>query len=846
MPPPAFAWQIVTVLAFTLPNAFAPVSADLPWHDHRFMQMLSDTNLDNLGRIHAIQQRDQATNSDTKAHWQQILAKMARTQMWFANHQDRAEILQHNLKDSLAIQNIQDPLLRFRLSIETGRMIQAESKAALVTAEATNLYGKQPSLKPVVSKKRLQQLSTEIKRLEAIQQQIGRRNSIFSGRQKTRVQTELRLLIASLKCQQFHWQAINGTTKFTQPLNNLNAELEALARSARTIESKTHLRILLADLAARYSSKPDYTLRMTPLLSEGIEIDSSALGEIQIRYQLKYREVQTAERYLASLPTVTHLEKQRQMWLAAEVCVGQVEQAARLNDSAMISSAQICLNKLQIALAESKTGAYADAARQCLQKSQRILELGPELATLLEQVDASRRSSDNEKALQQIGVALKRLPARQAHAARPALLLIATQLNIDQQLWEDAIVSGSTAAHEFQQHGLPEKAAAADLLKCFAMAQTIRKNPSQRPEYLTALQTHSQIYPQSSTSAVTVQWLLQLTMATQPDIAIHAASERIKQTEDAAERSRLLTTVRQIFWQLLTSKDTKFETRLSIWQNQLRQSAPTEIDLRSADGNLGAIAIQLGLSPVSTKQISAWHQQFVKQTVRQPSIQKELQYQLLNFILNAKLSVATRTSQQQQQKLLEQPTAKQQQAFFYLSRVLNVSRRQNKILPGDILIARTLDQLAINLLQSSQQPASEALSFLPTISATASMTGDQQATQQIMATLSTNQISTKDLQLLVPSLIQLSIQSEKQQTTITPEFRRALIQFWRRLIEEQPAGSDLWLEGLLQVGTLTAVPQDIKELKRQFQMANVLYPEWGSAERKVRATAVLKRLQNAP
>lgn len=840
-------FRIITAAMVALLISVKPITADdLAWHDHQFMQSLSVTQLDSLARIHATRQRDQATSPDLKARWQQKLAELARNEMWFADSQDRSEILQHNLKSSLAIEGIQDPLLKFRLRTETGQMIQAESEAALVNAEAGSLYGKQPFNTPSTATKRIQQLESELQRLDASGTAISGRDSPFNSQQKVVARDELRVLIASIKCQNFHWLAATNPTNIAQQLNSLNANLESMLRSTRSDKSKSRLQTLLTELAARYSSEADYRLRMTPLVKEQTDIRAETIAEIRIRYHLRQREIDSAARYLGVTSSSTRLEKQKWLWLACEICIGQIEQAIRLDDAAMISSAKARLKNLQSAIPESEIGTYIDAARRCLQKSQRILDLGPELSTLITQVDNSRQVGDNEKALQQINLALRQLAGDQRHTAKPELLLIATQLNIDLKRWSDAITTSRSAVAEFQQHGMPDKAAAADLLKCFSMAQVIGDRPEGKSEYLTALENHGRTFGESPTSAIAVKWMLQLTLTSSPEVAVRTALQRLKQSKDATERTSLLSTVDELLWQGLTSSETKFDQQLKTWHSELQQVATNEWNSKLEAGQHTSIAMQLIVDQPTVSQINSWHQKLIKQATQQTGIEQDLQYQILNLVLNAKQSVVVDNLKQQRLQALQRPSADLWRTLNYLHRILDASGRLNQIQSGDIFLARTIDQLAIRLLNSSDNPAAVALKLLPTISKTASMTGDQDAIQQVMEAVSPDNISPDELQNLVPSLSQLSIKADNQQSTMTEALKTVLIDFWRRLMASQPAGSDLWLEGLIQVGTLESKAENTKDLIRQFQMANVLYPEWGNPQRKIRATNILKRLQASP
>ncbi|MEP3478042.1 MAG: hypothetical protein ABJZ55_02230 [Fuerstiella sp.] len=825
-------------------SSSALLADELAWHDHQFMQMLSRSQLDHLARIHATRQRDQAKDADLKARWQQTLATLARTEMWFASEEDRSEILQHNLKDSLSIHDITDPMLSFYLSIETGRMIQAESEAALVTAESANLYGKKPV--PIVTtvQKRFKQLEAEIEKLETMGRRFSGQARSLSSQQKAKARDEIRNLTASLKCQQIYWLAIAKPSTVSQSLRLLNAEIESMTRSTRSATSKMRLQILQADLAARYSSPDDYRLMLTPLLAEDAQVRPSTLAAIRIRFWLRQREVSTAEKNLSISTPLTHLEKQKLLWLATEICVGQSEQASRLDDRKMISSAQNRLNQLTSVIAKSETGTYIRAARRCLQKAELILQLGSELAESIEQVNRSRQQGDNQLALQQISIALQRLPANESQTAKAALLLIATQLNIDQQLWNDAIETGRSAVIEFQHNSLPEKAAAADLLKCFAMAQISQNGPNERADYLAALQTHIQTFSAAPTSAIAVKWALQLTAVSAPETAMQVIIDRLQQTKDQPERDQLVTQANTIFWQELTSSDIKSSQRISIWQRSIQDAAAKEFALQIANGNQTLIAVQLVSAPATVQQVTSWLQRLTQFADKKRAVQQDLQHRLLHFTLNAKLSTDVAALKQQRLKILMSTADEQQQSLYFLTRALDQSRSLDTIQLGDAFLARTVDQLAINLLTSQKPNGSVAIKLLPILSNTAQITGDQEAIQQVMAALSPDQIKGEKLQQLVTSLSLLTKQTGNKPVSITPELKSMLMVFWKQLITSQPAGSDLWLEGLVQVGTLSSSTSEMGQLKRQFEMANILYPKWGNAGRKLRAITILGRLKS--
>ena len=68
-------------------------------------------------------------------------------------------------------------------------------------------------------------------------------------------------------------------------------------------------------------------------------------------------------------------------------------------------------------------------------------------------------------------------------------------------------------------------------------------------------------------------------------------------------------------------------------------------------------------------------------------------------------------------------------------------------------------------------------------------------------------------------------------------------EFWAKVVENNPDGSDLWLEATVQLAELAAASGQKKSAKRRLGVTNTLYPDWGNEKRRQRALGLLRELQ---
>jgi hypothetical protein len=67
--------------------------------------------------------------------------------------------------------------------------------------------------------------------------------------------------------------------------------------------------------------------------------------------------------------------------------------------------------------------------------------------------------------------------------------------------------------------------------------------------------------------------------------------------------------------------------------------------------------------------------------------------------------------------------------------------------------------------------------------------------------------------------------------------------FWRRIQGQTTAGEPAWLEASLQLAAIAAATDQKNEALRILRTISVLHPAWGSAERRQRASELLKSLE---
>jgi hypothetical protein len=72
----------------------------------------------------------------------------------------------------------------------------------------------------------------------------------------------------------------------------------------------------------------------------------------------------------------------------------------------------------------------------------------------------------------------------------------------------------------------------------------------------------------------------------------------------------------------------------------------------------------------------------------------------------------------------------------------------------------------------------------------------------------------------------------------------SLQEFWKRIHSEREEGSDLWLESCLQLARIQAQQDKQSEAVRQLRVTSVIYPEWGSVDRRQRVDNLLREWQS--
>ena len=170
-------------------------------------------------------------------------------------------------------------------------------------------------------------------------------------------------------------------------------------------------------------------------------------------------------------------------------------------------------------------------------------------------------------------------------------------------------------------------------------------------------------------------------------------------------------------------------------------------------------------------------------------------------------------------------------------------------LPGDVLLSRSFLRLASGLLShginsgkaknggdESIVTIADVLTFLPSVAVAASVTGDNELLNQLLSYVLSERLSDHQIELLANAIGNLD------STSVSPQDATVARTVWTQVLARSKQGSNPWLEASLQLARLNAAEMKQDEAKRILNVVEVLYPDWGSSERKHEASNLRKLL----
>lgn len=485
---------------------------------------------------------------------------------------------------------------------------------------------------------------------------------------------------------------------------------------------------------------------------------------------------------------------------------------------------------------------WRDAAVRIINRYQLIDAVGTEVTELVERVERLRSAGRLTEAFRELQRANRLLPTWASEQSRAAISLRLGEILITQQDWKGAIPVLQRAAQLFAACTRNKSASTAELLIAYCRGQEWKLAPgdrSLRNQYFDSLVQHRLRWPEERTRQQSTEWLVRLTqqidsLYAAQVLAEEAAepvsfSERLRRTirlgEQLEQARRSVSKSRSVkTWSELVGELQMLCEKHDLTTGELTDQS-ARLLLLSVTLNTGEERTQKFWGRISARLMEAGS---VIENVDPETLNR---LNLVRLVSTARISTDTRVLQLEKHRYLSGTTADHLQAAVQLSCYLSKGARTQL---GDRLIAATIDQLII--ARMSMKISAEELSKILKVAGLAyQVTNDDSVTFQVLNRLIRQDLTTEQSMEIADVLPKLTGRR-------TPDQLTAQSTFWKRIRRESKEGSELWLESCVQLAGIQAQLGDPDEAARQLRVTSVIYPEWGSEQRRERVAEFLSSL----
>jgi len=677
---------------------------------------------------------------------------------------------------------------------------------------------------------------------------------------------------------------------------------EQLLRSTNNPDLQFRIRRLLAELQLDRKDYAAFDLRLTSLLSAGSsEASRASATALKIRALLQRAQPSDALQECLDSARLGVPETPELMTLRLQALLQLTELLYQLDESPERDTLR-AKSAAEFAALKRKAlgtlrGVWRDRSLQICARFERVQRVGPEAATLLEEIAILVDEGDLRGARLAVQ-AMIRQPRDASPKLSAVLFLQSGDLAVRLREWDSAVSDLSQAVQRFQQSDDVPGAAAADLLRVFAIGQQWNADPAAQiaeQRYLTALNEHIAKFAEQPSIAQAREWRARLKRATAP---LDAAIELLE-IEDAAESSEETSSGKssRIHHQL---------ERLSLTGDLLLESMPREPESEPDSGTTNPFRIAVARFEVAVRTLAE-------------STESQIQTGLI--VLAAQqlgLSLRSRLEASSDWKVMEENTRRLLKAFDdaptesagsessdlgdrneeQSSQIVRLSGHNNpgvteraQIICHAMLVLSSVRQLKDAESFESSRIALTGLTWedrIRTIQqlmrqmpvAGDQMPGDSQLAHILISMMTTQPADTKSSQpieqriaelpilnklsriagspgameerlsgLLVAPLtdaqiLQLAgIVAESSTVSGTGTRSASIRRFWQSVQKRTKPGQESWFEASLQMAVLAEEAGDVKEASRILGVVGVLHPDWGSPSRKTRATELQMRLE---
>jgi tetratricopeptide (TPR) repeat protein len=836
--------KVVVLLAAVDVVACAQIPAPLPSDrlDSQFLGELNRRQLYDLATDYARDRVRRDTIEESRAFWVDQLATVYRNRTWEESGADRQALTEQS------IESITEYLRDHDVAAETNLALRLNQIEGLLNLAQINRLlntvgyrGPATDIQRSESAGVLPFVERGAELAEALLRQLDTNRGNLDRHRVNMLRERgkrLTLELSVLRYLSTDAATMDGSSQGNQQ-TALGNQLKSLSRSARLPATPQIIERQLAELQI---ASGDFDALELTLRQSNYSLSESHRMALEIRSLLRQGKATSALQQCSAVADVASDT-------GSELSVLRMESLLLLRMLADGLQEVSLLKRSDREFAQSSDLAllwppsvWRDAAIRVIQRYRLVEAVGAEVAPLIEQVEVLRAAGRLDEALHELQRAFRLLPPRASNQSRAALQLRMGEILVTQHEWQSAIPLLQRAAQLFEDAEQSKPASTAALLIAFSIGQQWRLAPEQdalREKYYAALVEHRRRWPHESTCQQSTAWLVQLTEQIDPLYAAEVLSQEAAEENQVTERlKRMIQLGEQLErcrWLTQESRSSKSWTELvSELQSVSDQDGLTRGDLTDQSARLALLEASL-----STHAATAWE---VWDPLRQrlPKVAGAItdmdpvtrnRLHRVQLVATARTATDAELLKQQQREFLSGSTGDQLQAALALARYLTSA---GSIRPGDSLIAATIDELIEKRISPSSSSA-ELSKMLELATMTQRVTGNQSITNLLLNQLLKLDLSTEQTVRIAALLMKSAGRQSEQGVAQQADF-------WLRVRHESKEGGDLWLESCLQLAMIQAQQGKAKVAARQLRVTSVIYPEWGSEQRRRRVDEFLRDL----
>jgi len=826
----------------SLARAQVPPPADTAKMDSRFLRELIHRKLYDLASDYAGTRLRRSSDQEARAFWMDQLATVQRRRTWEESAADRWALTEES------IESITEFLRDHVVASETNLALRLNQIEGLLNLARINRWlhkaghrgppGEYRHVQPMNVLPfidRATELAEELlKQLQANRGTLDRRRANTLRERAKRLAAELsviRHLVLGVDT------AHHGT--LSEQTNELRNRLKSLERAARLPATRQAAQRLLAEL--QLDNRDFDGLELSLRHRKSLLSDSQRIV-FDVRSLLRQGKATSALQQCRDSIHDTENNGNELSVLRLESLLVLRTLADDLQDRSLVKRTDEDVAGYAEAALMWEPSVWRDGALRVLHRYQLVVNVGAEAAAIVEKVETLRTSGQPDRAYHELQRALRLLPPGASAQSRAAIRLRMGEICISQQKWEQALPLLQRAEKLFTGAERSAPASTAALLNVFAIGQQWRRTPGDdtlKQKYFDGLIQHRERWPDEATHQQSTEWLVKLTQQVDPLYAAEILAQEAAAENPFPERLRR---VIQLGEQLERAWQVDGQSRSTKTWSEL----VSELQVACADHELTIgpltdqsarlLVLEASLSTDAQTELEVWerlHQRFAAAGAAMTDIDPITQNRLnrVQLVATARTSTDSSVLRRQQQEYMSRMIGDPLQAASRLARYLNVN---SLIQPGDSLIGATMELLLRDRISQTVSSA-EFSKILELTTLLVHVTGDESVWNELLVRLLKLDLTAAQA-VRIAEVLMKSAGRELDREIAAPSA------FWKRIRAQSKEGTNLWLESCLQLARVQARQGKTEEAGRQLHVISVIYPEWGSEQRRRRVEEFLDNL----